>query len=663
MRCQACSSEIPQGAYCNDCKRRLSLSHLNEAKSLLAFHNHQRALSECRQALEIDPQLQEARTLKEEIDTKINDFQRLISEAERASRRGDYQEAVESYQKAISINPTHSELRMKMDMAKAYISTGLPSRPKVAPKREPHQARQLDSVFVFDRNFFLVTAACIFFSCLGIYQLYVRSQKTERAKELFDKVSQDVATKYYYTKMNYYWGQDFVEDYEKLMSEHDGTEYAQMAEKTFLSKYKKAKKELMEDFVPPAEVLEESEDASAETPEGLEKRSLRQGAKLIERGEQLFERGRPEEAMQVWANARNEAHPEQREEIEAKMEKAKNIVETKRKEYETLVEKAQRLEREGDYIRAMETYGEALELNSEDKESIRRMDYIKKNHLSSPMKMFAENISFHTSKFFREIRQFYHRRKNKERIIALYTKKEAVLKKKKNYLALAKLYKKMQQSTQDETYREKAILALRIRKLIAEGKRESSEARLVQLASLYRALGYAGEYTEIYNAVRESENKGLFFYLLMVDHHRRKNNLPQAAKLYRKLLQRYPCVFLQYHLSVVMNKEDEGERGDLLKKAYETLPYQVAFCVALAQHYLVQENLESLDGILSIFENTKTSELYALQRFDPFSLKETFDLTAQEEIFEGQMNEIISLYFKTGRVSAALRAIAALQNL
>jgi len=662
MQCLNCSREISTGTHCQDCKERLSRFYLNEARSLLKFHDYEKALIECEKAATVAPDSKEIRDFKKEVEKKINNFKEYVQEAEMLQGKGKYKEAVELYHKALEIDPTRNDVRMKIDMAKIYIVTDkTPPPPERKNKIRPEEWVHMEEAFHMGKGFFAGLTLIIFISLLVLGHLYVRSQKIRVARQLFERISTNLDARTY-------WEYDFTDDFEELMGEFKGTEYAEMAKTMFQDKYGKAKRGIFDDFMEPVEILVASGDKTQGTQHQGEEKKVKfseEVAVFMERGTYLLEHHLYEDALVAFTEAYAIAASDEKPKIQRFISKTERIVKERQGRYEEWIERAKQFEARAEYSKAIEAYSEALKFNAQDEHSLDRMDYIKQTYLSSPLRMFFKKARYYISVPIEETKGFYRKwsqKRNAKKTFVL-EQKGGRFRQEKNYLAMAKTYKRLANVTRQKKYRDKAILLIRVNDIAQRAEESHDERDLVQLGYLYKRLRHRKEYLQVYQLIRNLENKSILSYLFIIDEYTKSGDVRTAAKLYRKLLQRYPCAFLEYHLAVVLREGGAGEAERFLRRAHEVYPQQIEFAITLVHLYLEGDKVKMSQEVLRPAEEMNLKQLSDAQVCDPFFLEETFCVTSRKAVFIDNAKKLVELYFKTGRVSSALRGVAFLQSL
>jgi len=667
MKCLGCGKEIDKGEYCKECREKLVSFYVNKIKSFIKAYDYKSALFQCGQALNIDPTSSELLELEGEINRKLSDYELCFSLGEENYNKGNYQKALEFYQKAFEINPLSQDLKMKIDMAR--ISSQVSAVSQAAGKKEDEEEEVEE--LTYGRKVPWKTLASLLGTLIVVFfvfrYFYISYLHMDTARRLFERISSGMHD-------SQYMKNQFVKDYEVLEREFRKTFYACQAKLLYEDLYQRTRSN-KKVFVQLKQALQEAgseanKNTSKERKPSFKKASLSQKAiakdtsasshaaietkgtasRLIKEARTYFKRGLYKRCLQILEKALLAASEEEKTQIKSFIAKVSDVIYQRRNRYLVLIQEAHRLEEEGDFRRSLNYYYEALALRPHSKYCRMRINYIKEKFLFSFFREYFARASFFWKEFFR----------SKDKIFYLYRLSIKKYEERQKFGKAASLYNNLALIKGNKSYRRMAMLELELNAIEREVKKgKVSFQLLIKKAIVYYQMRNFSGADKILRTLKLMDPPPEYYILvlsLQAELWEERKEYFKAEKALRNVLKKFPSYFLQQKLAIVLYKQ---HRVDEALSFLERIPQEslgLESLTMLANIYLELGKKQAAHKVLEQLKGKNIRQIYQLYKLNPLSF-EYFSSSYRSKI-ESIIYTLPSLFLRVGERAEALRFLS-----
>ncbi len=668
MKCLGCGKEIDKGEYCKECREKLVSFYVNKIKSFIKAYDYKSALFQCGQALNIDPTSSELLELEGEINRKLSDYELCFSLGEENYNKGNYQKALEFYQKAFEINPLSQDLKMKIDMARISSQVSAVSQTPEEKEREEKEVEELTPPawkLLWKTGISLLCVLIVLFFAFRYF--YISYLHMDTARRLFERISSGMHD-------SQYMKNQFVKDYEVLEREFRKTFYACQAKLLYEDLYQRTRSN-KKVFVQLKQALQEAgseanKNTSKERKPSFKKASLSQKAiakdtsasshaaietkgtasRLIKEARTYFKRGLYKRCLQILEKALLAASEEEKTQIKSFIAKVSDVIYQRRNRYLVLIQEAHRLEEEGDFRRSLNYYYEALALRPHSKYCRMRINYIKKKFLFSFFREYFARASFFWKGLFR----------SKDKIFYLYRLSIKKYEERQKFGKAASLYNNLALIKGNKSYRRMAMLELELNAIEREVKKgEVSFQLLIKKAIVYYQMRNFSGADKILRTLKLMDPPPEYYILvlsLQAELWEERKEYFKAEKALRNVLKKFPSYFLQQKLAIVLYKQ---HRVDEALSFLERIPQEslgLESLTMLANIYLELGKKQAAHKVLEQLKGKNIRQIYQLYKLNPLSF-EYFSPSYRSKI-ESIIYTLPSLFLRVGERAEALRFLS-----
>ncbi|MBU0759950.1 MAG: tetratricopeptide repeat protein [Candidatus Omnitrophica bacterium] len=687
--CRGCKSEIDEKEFfCSLCNERIQRD-LGEAKGYLGQYDFKKALDKLGQVLAVDKENAVARTLKEEIESKLKAIQENKIQVDRCFKKGLYKEAIFYLEEILKIMPLDENLRLQKQMSEV-LSFAESQHSIHEPRRRSRLPDWAKANHYMHSGWLLLVMALIVISIMGFFGdlVYRNHVKKTNAQDLYQILRQKIANREYY-------GNGFMDDYSRLIKDYSKTKYARKIKEEFLDASRQIiqgyidkgneyfnqgrYREALETYSKILEIEPFSREAFSLIQEAKEKITLKKlpsfrpkirldqarssrttaedkpvspqetplaetdaAKRHILKGQIYFEEARYNDAIDEWNKAKDLMPPEDNAKIQAFIDKAEEFSLRKEENYNALIKQGHKFMEAEDWEEALPVFKTALKIKQNDPDVLQKINIIKSRltpaKTSDVIIKKAPSVNVEEKNFiFKIIESLKEKYQQKKQHRARSYYNRALEEEKRGRLLKANYY--YDKSSQYK-FNPLIIKQIKINRMIEALRRQEAlypkdPIVKISLGNLYYAKGWLDKAESIWDSILfahpDASSLDPLILGLKAKIYEKRGQFIEAKSRYEESLDKAEIFYIRNSLAKMLYEEGfYDEAIGCWRKILESNPFQLDVINSLAEAYIIFGRFEEARLLLK-----------PIPQLSPFELRkrQIYPLEVDPEYFVGIVQE------------------------